>query len=271
MSRGSRFALWGALAGLFLLRSPVGALLLGIIGSYLGRAIDGGEAAAARGRPASSARRARDPAGEEAAFKLAFVSLVAAVMKADGRASRSELAVVKEFLSRSQSPAAAREMLHMLRDLLARGEPYPVGEVCGILRRNLPRSQRRLLLHLLLEVARADGEYSEAEARLMARIAVGLGFDPAEFSRARAGAEATRGTPTLVDDCALLGVPSSASDDELRKAYRREAMKHHPDRVSNLGEAAVREATEKFQAINAAYARIRASREGTQGKTARFA
>jgi DnaJ like chaperone protein len=262
VSRRVKFGFWGALAGLFLLRSSVGALLLGIIGSYLGRAIDEGEAAAARGRRASSARRARDPAGEEAAFKLAFVSLVAAVMKADGRATRNELEVVKEFLSRSQSPAAAREMLHMLRDLLARGEPYPVDEVCGVLRRNLPRSQRRLLLHLLLEVARADGEYSEAEERLMARIAVGLGFDPAEFSRARAGAEATRGTPTLDDDYALLGVPASASDDELRKAYRREAMKHHPDRVSNLGEAAVREATEKFQAINAAYERIRSSRDG---------
>ena len=54
----------------------------------------------------------------------------------------------------------------------------------------------------------------------------------------------------------MLGVSPSASDDELRKAYRRLALEHHPDRVAALGEDVRRAAEKKFQEINAAKDRI---------------
>jgi len=269
VSRAVKFGLWGAAAGLLFFGSGLSSLLLGAIGAYLGKSIDESEAASARARRAREASSRRRAAGASAAddagaddFALSYLALVAAVMKADGRVTRQELAVVKEFLASSYDPDTAQRMLHALRELVSHDAPYPVSAICAILRRHMPRSQRRLLLHLLLRVARADGDYSREEERLLLSIASALGFDPAEFARAEAGARETRGEPSLADDYALLGVAESASDGELRKAYRREAMKHHPDRVANLGEAAVREATGKFQAINAAYERIRASRGG---------
>ena len=45
-------------------------------------------------------------------------------------------------------------------------------------------------------------------------------------------------------------------DDEVRAAYRRLALKHHPDRVAALGEDVRRAAEEKFQQINNAKERI---------------
>ena len=61
---------------------------------------------------------------------------------------------------------------------------------------------------------------------------------------------------SLEDAYKVLGVSPSASDDELRKAYRRLALEHHPDRVAALGEDVRRAAEKKFQEINAAKDRI---------------
>ena len=61
---------------------------------------------------------------------------------------------------------------------------------------------------------------------------------------------------SLEDAYKVLGVSPSASDDELRKAYRRLALEHHPDRVASLGEDVRRAAEKKFQEINAAKERI---------------
>ena len=58
----------------------------------------------------------------------------------------------------------------------------------------------------------------------------------------------------------ILGIDSSASDEEVKKAYREMAKKNHPDLVSNLGDE-VREAAEKkFQEINGAYEAIKKQR-----------
>ena len=54
----------------------------------------------------------------------------------------------------------------------------------------------------------------------------------------------------------ILGISPNATNDEVKAAYRKMALKHHPDRVSTLGDD-VREAAEKkFQEINNAKERI---------------
>ena len=58
-------------------------------------------------------------------------------------------------------------------------------------------------------------------------------------------------------DYRVLEVSPQATDDEVRKAYRRMSMKHHPDKVAHLGPEFQKTATEKFQRVNAAYAAIK--------------
>lgn len=52
----------------------------------------------------------------------------------------------------------------------------------------------------------------------------------------------------------VLGVAKNASDDEIKKAYRKLAMKFHPDRVSTLPDAEKKKAEEKFKELQEAYA-----------------
>ena len=58
----------------------------------------------------------------------------------------------------------------------------------------------------------------------------------------------------------MLGINSSATDEEVKKAYRRMAMKYHPDKVEGLGEEVKRNAEAQFREINEAYESIKQAR-----------
>ena len=57
-----------------------------------------------------------------------------------------------------------------------------------------------------------------------------------------------------------LGVDKNATNEEIKKAYKRLAIEHHPDKVSYLGEEIQNSAKEKFQKINIAYEKIKKER-----------
>lgn len=51
----------------------------------------------------------------------------------------------------------------------------------------------------------------------------------------------------------VLGVPKSATDEEIRKAFRTLALKYHPDRHSSKSKAEKEEMSKKFQEVKEAY------------------
>ena len=58
----------------------------------------------------------------------------------------------------------------------------------------------------------------------------------------------------------ILEVPPTASNDEVKKAYRQMAVKYHPDKVSHLGEDVRLAAEHKFKMVNEAYEKIKKER-----------
>ena len=115
----------------------------------------------------------------------------------------------------------------------------------------------RCILHFLFSLAHADGELHPAEDRLLARLASELGIHAADV-RSIAAMFASKADPGA--DYRVLEVSPNASDDDVRRAYRRMSMKHHPDKVAHLGAEFQKAATEKFQRVNAAYAAIKKAR-----------
>jgi DnaJ like chaperone protein len=61
-------------------------------------------------------------------------------------------------------------------------------------------------------------------------------------------------------DYEVLGVEESATDDEVKKAYRKLAVRYHPDKVASMGEEFQKGAKEKFQRLQEAYDNIKKSR-----------
>ncbi|MFP4023188.1 MAG: TerB family tellurite resistance protein [Thiohalospira sp.] len=186
-------------------------------------------------------------------FAASLLVLVAAVMKADGRVLKSELNYVKKFFVKTFGEDSATEAIHMLRDILKQN--IPVQSVCIQIKQNLDYSSRLELLHLMLGVAKADGQVDASELNTITLISSYLGIRSNDFDSIKS---------MFVEDVhsayKILEIEPTATDEEVKKAYRKMAVKYHPDKVSHLGEDFQQKAKEKFQRVNEAYEKIKNER-----------
>ena len=187
------------------------------------------------------------------AFGMSLLVLIAAVMKSDGKVVRSELNYVKQFFINQFGQETAGEALMILRDLLKQN--IPVRDVCNQIRKNMDYSSRLQLLHTLINIAGADGIVSGPELELIEKMSGFLGISVSDFQSIR-----NMVVPETDSAYKILETDRSASDEEIKKAYRKMAMKYHPDKVSHLGEDFRKIAEEKFRNVNEAYEKIRKER-----------
>ncbi len=190
------------------------------------------------------------------AFGVSLLVLIAAVMKADGKVVKSELEYVKQFFIRQFGRERSKEALLMLKDFLK--QDIPLKDVCLQIGRNMDYSSRLQLLHLLFNVSIADGQMHPSEIEIIDRIYVYLHVATSDYLSIK-----NMFIPETNSSYKILEIEPSASDDELKKAYRRMAMKYHPDKVNHLGDDFRRSADEKFKKVNEAYAKIKRERNLT--------
>lgn len=242
----------------FALTGPLG----GVIGFALGSLIDGATDLQQRNGPRTSGQHStggpqqgrthQATAGDVA---MSLVVLTAAVMKADGQATQRELGHARTFFNRQFGPQHAAELLRLLRDMLKR--TIPLKEVCEQMRAHLAHPERLQLLHYLIGLAHADGSLDRAEKQVIQDIAFYFGVSEKDLASLHAmfGVRVTTNSAY-----AVLEVDAKAGDDEVKKAYRRMVVKHHPDKVAHLGEQFQKDAAEKFRKVQEAYERIRDER-----------
>ena len=125
----------------------------------------------------------------------------------------------------------------------------------------------QMFLEIQIATAMADGHFHSSEKRVIFSIGEQLGFSRADiehlFSFSGTGRTADDQRQTLKQAYEILGVTKSASDAEVKKAYRRMMSQHHPDKLiaKGLPEEMIKLATEKTQQIKAAYEQIKDSRD----------
>ena len=111
--------------------------------------------------------------------------------------------------------------------------------------------ERLQLLGFLVKIAQSDGNVCQAEIDALKEVTLAIGLSLKEVESMLS----LRGD-SLEDAYKVLEIEPTATNDEVRAAYRRLALKHHPDRVATLGEDIRKAAEEKFQLINNAKERI---------------
>lgn len=186
-------------------------------------------------------------------FGMSLLVLVAAVMKADGKIVKSELDYVKQFFIRQFGQEPAKQALLTLKDILKKD--IPVRDVCLQIRGNMDYASRLQLLHLLFNISLADTVIHQSEIQIIEQIATFLGVDSGDFLSIK-----NMFIPETDSSYKILEIEPSVTDEEVKKAYRKMAVKYHPDKVSHLGDDIRKSADEKFAMVNEAYNKIKKER-----------
>ena len=241
------YAKWIGGAVGWALGGPIG----GVMGYWLGKmfsddslARDDGHQTMGGKQPRGTRNQTRQTRSGD--FALSMVVLSAAVMQADRRVLKSELDYVKQFFRTNFGQAQAEQLTLALREALK--NPVDVRGVCMQIRANMPHAKRLLLLHYLYGIAQADRNVDLREVELIRRMASFLGVSDKDRASIEAPFHSDKPDPYTV-----LEIGHDASDADIKKAYRRLALKFHPDKVRDMGVAYAKQAETRFLEVQEAY------------------
>lgn len=250
----------------FMAFGPLGALAGIILGSFFEEGANMTGQSFGGGTNYDDEHTRRDPyAGERNSFLFSMLVMASYIIRADGKIMHSEMEYVRQFLRRNFGEIAVsqgEEILLKLFDQAKRmdqennmGFKNTIRECGTQIAYNLSYEERLQLLAFLSEIAKSDGNVCAAEINALKEVAMAMGMSDREVESMLN----LKGS-SLDDAYKVLEIEPTATDEEVRAAYRRMAVKHHPDKVASLGEDIRKAANEKFQKINEAKERIYQSR-----------
>lgn len=196
-------------------------------------------------------------------FLFSMLVLSSYIIKADGKIMHSEMNCVRNFLRNNFGEQAVRQgedillkLFEMQKQQGATTFKETIRKSCVEISFHMNIGQRLQLLDYLIIIAKVDGNVSPEEVYALKEVAAYLGLSAQDVD-SMLNMEASSNQQIGLDEAyKILGISPNATNDEVKAAYRKMALKHHPDRVSTLGDD-IREAAEKkFQEINNAKERI---------------
>lgn len=226
---------------------PIG----GLLGFLYGMALEKG--GAYLNAESEQSKRTYSATEQRNSFLVSLLVLSSAVIKADGKTHPKEIDMVKDFVRRNFGESAVQDAVQILEKL--QNQQVNIYEVGPQIARYMNYSQRIQLFHYLVQLAIADGKFDKSEKSVLEAIGTTIGLSASDA--ASVIAMFYKETDSAY---AVLEIDPSATDDEVRQAYRRMAMKNHPDKVATLGPEVQKAAEEKFRQIQEAYETIKKER-----------
>ncbi|CAM1359649.1 Molecular chaperone DjlA [Tenacibaculum soleae] len=247
-----KFAKWlGAGAG-FTMGGPIGAIIGFAVGSFIdGVSVeDFTKEQQEYQRRSEPQRRGRATSGD---FEITLLILASVVIKADGKIDQRELDYVRMHFVKMYGKERANHAFKLFKGIIKK--KISTRQVCLQIRQHMSHSSRLQLLHFLFGIAKADGQVTASEEEEIRKISSYLYINEYDYSSIKAMFY------NEVDGAyKMLEITKSATNDELKKAYRKMAKKYHPDKLEGFGEEHKEGAKEKFQNIQAAYEQIKKER-----------
>ena len=220
----------GAGAGWFF-GGPIGA----IIGYYIGKSLFSGKN------------------DQHKAYEVSLLILSSLVIKADGKVLRKELDYVKMFFTNTFGPNKANQYFKIFNTLNKQSLSSQLRSICLQLNSHVNHAARLEIIHFLFGVAASDGDIHPSELNLIKKISSYLNINQYDFQSIQAMFGSSDKSSNLEEYFKILELKSNSSIDEVKKAYRKMAMKYHPDKLEGVSDDIKRLAEEKFLKVKEAY------------------
>lgn len=247
-----KFAKWLGVGAGFTMGGPIGAIIGFAVGSFIdGVSIeDFTKEQQEYQRRSEPQRRGRATSGD---FEITLLILASVVIKADGKIDQRELDYVRMHFVKMYGKERANHAFKLFNGIIKK--QISTRQVCLQIRQHMSHSSRLQLLHFLFGIAKADGQVTASEEEEIRKISSYLYINEYDYLSIKAMFY------NEVDSAyKMLEITKSATNDELKKAYRKMAKKYHPDKLEGFGEEHKEGAKEKFQNIQAAYEQIKKER-----------
>jgi DnaJ like chaperone protein len=241
-------------AGLgFTLGGPIGAAIGFTIGSFVDGFSSDEITAEQREYQRKIKQNQQHQNTQSGDFEISLLVLASIVIKSDGKIDQRELNFVRSQFYAMYGEQRANNAFKLFKGVIKK--EISARQVCFQIREHMPHASRLQLIHFLFGIAKADEFISEKEIDEIRKIAGYLYINQRDFESIKA-----MFYDTSENSYKILEIEKTASDEEVKKAYRTLAKKHHPDKLQDLGEEHLKGAQEKFQSIQAAYEKIKKER-----------
>ncbi len=219
-------------------------------------------------------------------FSVALVFLATYLMLSDGNRSKEEYEFIEDYFTKFHrgNKRLGKAAAELARHIDATTKDYT--DICETIKRYARKTGKLQLIDFLCELAFADATLDKKEHKNIQLIGFKIGLEKQEFitilnshiakrlkeqkkrrqkkktSRRATGAKSRKASPRglgmgMEMACKILGIPRNCTAAELKKAYRKMARLHHPDKVAYLGKEHVEQAAERFDQIADAYQYIK--------------
>ena len=249
----ANFAKWlGASLG-WSFGGPIGGILGFVVGSFIDGFTEGDIKGYQQRIPEGKPRATTTKSGD---FEVSLLILAAIVIKADGNVDRRELDFVRQSFVNMFGASRANKAFKLFSGIIKKND-ISARQVCIQIRQHMDHASRLQLLHFLFGIAKADGLVGSLEIESIRKISVYLYISNRDFESIKAMFYTKN---TTINSYKILEITKDASNDEVKKAYRKMVKKHHPDKIRHLGEEYQKGAEEKFRKIQKAYEQIQKER-----------
>lgn len=260
----------------------VGGVVGAIIGLFIGHIFDKGFSARILDEHASFNNQEQT----QKIFFNALFTVLGHVAKIDGHVSKDEIELAQAIM---RDMSLGEDKKQVAINLFNKGKQadFDLNATLDEFRRactfTLRKNLLQMYLELLIHAAYADGVMHPKEQKLLETISIRLGFSIQQFNQIEImvqaqqsfahgfhqgsqGQRSRSAPPPRMDKIKqayqVLGITETATDAEVKKAYRRQINKHHPDKLvaKGLPEEMIKLANEKSHEITAAYETIKSVR-----------
>ena len=223
---------------------PMGALLGYALGSLFSKAEEQDK----------FQRHYQNMSAPAAQFEISLLILAAYVIKADGKVDQRELDYVRAQFKQMFGARRAEESFKVFKHIINSKE-VSLRQICLQIDKHVSHAQRLQLIHFLYGISMADGHIDVKEVEVIEKIGRYMYINVHDMASIKA-----MFFKEPKQYYKILDLNSSASDSDVKKAYRKMATKYHPDKLSELSQSQQKMGKEKFLKVQEAYEAIKEER-----------